>query len=81
QINFTTCIEKNNYRNFINYLSFTILFSYALNTLILLFVLSLSEVYSKYLDQDTMRIIQDVAVKSAIILFSFLEITSFFQID
>ncbi|MWY29941.1 hypothetical protein [Francisella tularensis] len=44
-------------------------------------MLSLSEVYSKYLDQDPMRIFQDGAVKSAIILFSFLAITSFFHID
>ncbi|MDE4965572.1 hypothetical protein NAI76_09875, partial [Francisella tularensis subsp. holarctica] len=44
-------------------------------------MLSLSEVYSKYLDQYPMRIFQDGAVKSAIILFSFLAIPSFFHID
>lgn len=49
--------------------------------MILLFVLSLNEVYSRYMDQDPIRIFQDGAVKSAIILFSFLAITSFFHID
>lgn len=49
--------------------------------MILLFVLSLNEVYSRYIDQDPIRIFQDGAVKSAIILFSFLAITSFFNID
>ncbi|APD51278.1 hypothetical protein [Francisella hispaniensis] len=44
-------------------------------------MLSLNEVYSRYMDQDPIRIFQDGAVKSAIILFSFLAITSFFHID
>ena len=44
-------------------------------------MLSLNEVYSKYIDQDPMRIFQDGAVKCAVILFSFLAITSFFNID
>ncbi|ALB01826.1 membrane protein [Francisella persica ATCC VR-331] len=44
-------------------------------------MLSLNEVYSKYIDQDPMRIFQDCAVKCAVILFSFLAITSFFNID
>ncbi|MBK2357408.1 hypothetical protein [Francisella hispaniensis] len=44
-------------------------------------MLSLNEVYSRYIDQDPIRIFQDGAVKSAIILFSFLAITSFFNID
>ncbi|WP_044247647.1 membrane protein [Francisella hispaniensis] len=44
-------------------------------------MLSLNEVYSRYIDQDPIRIFQDGAVKSAIILFSFLAITSFFYID
>ena len=44
-------------------------------------MLSLNEVYSKYIDQDQMRIFQDGAVKCAVILFYFLAITSFFNIN
>ena len=50
--------------------------------MMLLFVPSLNEVYSRYIiDQDSIRIFQNGAVKSAIILFSFLAITSFFYIN
>ncbi|QUE30710.1 hypothetical protein [Francisella philomiragia] len=44
-------------------------------------MLSISEIYHKYVDQDPMKVFQDGAIKSAIILFSFLAITAFFDID
>ncbi len=44
-------------------------------------MLSLNEVYSKYIDQDPMLIFQDGAVKCVVILFYFLAITSFFNIN
>lgn len=44
-------------------------------------MLSLSEIYHKYIDQDPIKIFQAGAIKSAIILFSFLGITFFLDID
>lgn len=44
-------------------------------------MLSISEIYHKYTDQDPTRIFQDGALKSAMIVFSFIGITALFDID
>ncbi|AIT08935.1 membrane protein [Candidatus Francisella endociliophora] len=44
-------------------------------------MLKLREIYHKYIDQDPIKVFQDGAIKSAVILFVFLGVTSYFQID
>lgn len=44
-------------------------------------MLKLREIYHRYIDQDPIRVFQDGAIKSAIILFGFLAITAYFVID
>ncbi|AJC48900.1 hypothetical protein IB642_03550 [Allofrancisella guangzhouensis] len=44
-------------------------------------MLSVSEIYHKYIDQDPIKIFQDGAIKSAIIFFTFLLIAEIFNFD
>lgn len=44
-------------------------------------MLRLSEIYHKYTDQDPTRVFRDAALKSALILFAFLTITIFLEVN